>query len=168
MAYHQGVEVPEGALIDHLGKPTNDPRVMFEEPRGSLGPFGAHKGYGLALMCELLGGALAGEWTAQPARPRDNTIVNHMLMIVLDPAAFGGLERFQAEVSAMVDYLHDTTPAAGADRVRVPGEPEREAVSERSNRGIQIDDSSWAGILRAAGAAGLAETEILELTAAGD
>jgi uncharacterized oxidoreductase len=160
VAYLKGVSVPDGALLDHEGSATNDAKVMFEEPLGSLGPFGAHKGYGLAVMCELLGGGLVGGWTAQPERPRDRGIVNHMLMMVLDPAAFGGLESFQAEVSAMVDYLHSTTPAEGTERVRVPGEPERESVVERSANGIPIDENSWAGILKAAAAAGLSDAAI--------
>lgn len=160
VAWMKGEPVQDGALVDHEGMPTNDPKVMFQEPFGALGPFGLHKGYGLAVMCELLGGALAGEWTAQPANPRENTIVNHMLMFVLDPAAFGGLERFQSEVEAMVDYLHDTTPARGFDRVRIPGEPEQESRAERSARGIPIDDNTWSGILKAAEVAGLGASEI--------
>lgn len=163
VAYMKGVEVPDGALIDEAGLATNDPRVMFEEPFGSLGPFGAHKGYGLAVMCELLGGGLAGEWTAQPGRPRENTIVNHMLMMVLDPAAFGGLDSFQQEVTAMVDYLHSTTPAAGVDQVRVPGDPERESVAARTAEGIPIDENSWNGILKAAEVAGVDAAVIAEL-----
>jgi uncharacterized oxidoreductase len=164
VAYMKGVDVPEGSLIDHAGNATNDPKVMFEEPFGSLGPFGAHKGYGLAVMCELLGGGLAGEWTAQPGKPRENTIVNHMLMMVLDPAAFGGLDSFQGEVTAMVDYLHSTTPAEGVDQVRVPGDPERETLAARSAEGIPIDDNSWKGILKAAEIAGLSGQEVESLT----
>lgn len=164
VAWMKGEPVPDGSLIDHQGRPSNDPRVMFEEPFGSLGPFGAHKGYGLAVMCELLGGGLAGQWTAQPGKPRESTIVNHMLMMVLDPKAFGGVAGFEAEVSAMVDYLHATTPAEGADRVRLPGEPEREALAERSRHGIYIDGNSWSGIVKAAGAAGLTDGEIESLT----
>ena len=160
VAYMKGVDVPDGALIDEAGLATNDPTVMFEAPFGSLGPFGAHKGYGLAVMCELLGGGLAGEWTAQPGNARENTIVNNMLMMVLDPSAFGGVEGFQQEVTAMVDYLHSTTPAEGVDQVRVPGDPERESVATRSTEGIPIDENSWAGILKAAEVAGVSEAEI--------
>jgi len=165
VAYMKEVSVPDGALIDHEGHATNDPRVMFEEPLGSLGPFGAHKGYGLAVMCELLGGGLAGQWTAQPGHARENTIVNHMLMMVLDPAAFGGLQSFQEEVSAMVDYLHSSTAAEGVDRVRVPGEPELESMADRSANGIPIDENSWAGILKAAAVAGVSGDEVASLTA---
>lgn len=163
VAHMKGEAVPDGALLDHAGLPTTDAGVMFSDPPGSLGPFGGHKGYGLAVMCELLGGALAGEWTAQPGNSRDNTIVNHMLMFVLDPAAFGGLQRFHDEVQEMVAYLHSTTPASGFDRVRVPGEPELESRAARLADGIPIDDKSWGGIIKAAEVAGLAEAEIGKL-----
>jgi len=164
VAHFKGTAVEDGALVDSEGVPTNDPNVMFKAPFGALGPFGKHKGYGLALMCELLGGALAGEWTAQPARERAGTIVNHMLMFVVDPAAFGNRAVFQDEVLAMVDYIHSTTPARGFDKVRVPGEPEREHLAARSRDGIDIDANSWSGIVDAARQAGLTDAEIAALT----
>ena len=164
VAHMKGELVPEGVLVDHEGQPTNDPSVMYEEPFGAMGPFGKHKGYGLAVMCELLGGALAGEWTAQPGNPREGTVVNHMLMFVLDPRVFGGVERFHSEVADMADYLHSTTPAKGFDRVRIPGEPEQESMAERATLGIPIDDNSWSGIKAAAEAAGLSTAEIASLT----
>lgn len=164
VAHFKGTPIEDGALVDSLGEPTNDPNVMFREPFGALGPFGKHKGYGLALMCELLGGALAGEWTAQPERERAGTIVNHMLMFVFDPAAFGNRAAFQHEVLAMVDYIHSTTPARGFDKVRVPGDPERESLAARNRDGIEIDDNSWAGIVDAARHAGLVDSEISALT----
>ena len=158
VAHHKGQPVPEGALIDHEGAPTTNPAVLFAEPKGSLGPFGGHKGYGLAVICELLGGALAGEWTAQPAHPTtkngtqnvDHNIVNNMLVFILDPAATGNSQGFQEEVEAMVNYLQGCPPAAGHDRVRVPGEPERESLAQRQRTGIPIDQSSWSSICRAA------------------
>jgi len=164
VAHMQGVAVPEGALVDHEGLPTTDPTVMFEAPLGALGPFGKHKGYGLALMCELLGGGLAGEWTAQVPAPERPTIVNHMLMLVLDPDLFGGADKFHREVDAMVSYLHATTPAAGFDRVRVPGEPELESMQERTANGIPIDANTWAGIVKSAEIAGMSPAQISSLT----
>ncbi|MCX7063854.1 MAG: malate/lactate/ureidoglycolate dehydrogenase [Proteobacteria bacterium] len=166
VAHFKGVPVEDGVLVDSQGEPTNDPNVMFEAPFGALGPFGKHKGYGLALMCELLGGALVGEWTAQPARERVGTIVNHMLMFVIDPNAFGNRAAFQEEVFAMVDYIHSTTPARGFDKVRVPGDPERESLAARQRDGIELDANSWSGILDAARHAGLTPDEVTALTAA--
>jgi uncharacterized oxidoreductase len=165
VAHFKGEKVEDGALVDAQGEPTNDPGVMFSEPFGALGPFGKHKGYGLAVMCELMGGALAGEWTAQPGNKRVGSIVNHMLMFVLDPDAFGNRAAFAQEVVAMVDYLHSTTPSRGFDRVRVPGDPERASMAARLRDGIPVDDKSWGGILNAAREAGLVDAEIDALTA---
>jgi len=167
VAYMKGERVTEGALTDHEGTPTDDPAVMFEAPFGALGPFGGHKGYGLAVICEMLGGALAGAWTAQPEHPRDSSIINHMLMFVLDPAAFGGVDGFHREVDAMADYLCSTPPAAGFDRVRLPGEPERETATHRRADGIPIDDQSWAALLKSAEIAGVTAARITEVAGAG-
>ena len=59
----------EGVAIDPSGEPTRDPNVMYSEPHGALLPFGGHKGYALAVVTELLAGALSGGPT-HPARQR--------------------------------------------------------------------------------------------------
>lgn len=164
VAYNAGTKVLDGALRDHNGEPTNDPRVAFEDPRGTMGPFGTYKGYGLATMCELLGGALIGQWTMQPGNPRVGTSINHMLTFILKPSVFGPTDKFQEEVSAFVAYMHETEPAKGHDRVRIAGEPEREALAIRSVDGIPIDDKSWNDLCRAAKVAGLSDEEIEEMT----
>lgn len=158
----KGVSVPDGALIDEEGVETTDPSVI--QRGGSLAPFGKHKGYGLALICELLGGGLAGEWTMQDISKQKDNVVNHMLMFILDPDVFGGSDAFLKEVEGMSDYLHSTTPAKNFDKVRLPGEPERESMAERQKNGIPIDDQSWKTICDAAVQAGLSEKDISTLT----
>jgi len=59
VAHNKGEPVPPGCVLDNHGQPTTDPRYAVVPPFGALLTFGAHKGYGMALMCELLGGALA-------------------------------------------------------------------------------------------------------------
>ncbi|MYD44222.1 MAG: malate/lactate/ureidoglycolate dehydrogenase [Gammaproteobacteria bacterium] len=165
VAYNAGKTIRNGALVDHEGVPTNDPNVMFTRPGGSVQPFGLYKGYGLALMCELLGGALVGEWTMQPAHERTGTVINNMLMLVLNPEAFGGTERFQQEIDGMVDYLYATKPAKGVDKVRIPGEPERETFADRSVNGVPVDERSWQELAGAAKLAGLAEDAVAKYAA---
>ncbi len=155
VAHIKGDQVPPGALVDHEGQDTTNPDVIYREPRGAMSPFGLHKGYGLALMCELMGGALAGEWTAQPEQPRPGTIVNNMLMFVFDPDIFDGAQQFEKEVEAMLAYILSSTPAKGVDKVRIPGQPEQEAMADRSLNGIEIDENSWSGIIAVAEAHGL-------------
>ena len=63
VAMNKGEQVAPGCLIDDQGKPTQAPRFSVVPPFGALLTFGGHKGFGLALMCELLGGALAAGMT---------------------------------------------------------------------------------------------------------
>ena len=157
VAYMKGEPLQPGALIEPSGRLTDDPKSFFEgQARSILMPFGLHKGGGMQILCELLGGALAGQWTMQPSSDRTfGAAVNNMLAIVIDPDAFGDRAAFEAEAEAMLDYIRSTAPAEGVDRVRLPGDPERESMAERLAHGIPIDDNTWAQIREAALSVGL-------------
>lgn len=161
VARMKGVPVPDGSVFDAQGNPSNDPNVL--EQGGALGPFGQHKGYGLALICELLGGGLAGEWTMSDIDKQKDSTINNMLMFIVDPDVFGGVEYFEREVEAMSAWLKSAAPAAGNDKVRLPGDPERESALTRGIEGIPIDDQSWVSIVKAAGRAGLTSGDIAAL-----
>ena len=60
----------------------------------------------------------------------------------------------------MAEWLHAADPAVGVDRVRLPGEPERESKAERLATGIPVDEQSWIGICDAARRAGVEEASI--------
>ena len=155
VAHAAGRPVPENSLVDHAGRPTTDPGVMYGEgPRGALLPFGLHKGSGLALMCEILAGALTGGGTNQPATPKDRGIVNGMLALVLDPARFGDIEAFRAETAAMVAHVKAASPPGGPP-VLVAGEKERITKAERRRDGIPVPDATWAELCAAAAEVGI-------------
>ena len=144
VAFNAGKTVPEGALITHLGEPTTDPAVIYGQgPRGALGPFGGHKGYGLALICEILGGALTGGGTNQPETPNDRGIVNGMFGIVLDPSRMADLPGFAHEVAAICAHVQ----ASAFGHVLLPGEPERRAKARRIADGIPLDEVTWGDLL---------------------
>ncbi|MBL6454059.1 malate/lactate/ureidoglycolate dehydrogenase [Belnapia sp. T6] len=155
VAHAAGRPVPEGSLVDRSGRPTTDPGAMYGDgPRGALLPFGLHKGSGLALMCEILAGALTGGGTNQPATPKDRGIVNGMFALVLDPARFGDIEAFRAETAAMV--AHVKTAAPGAEHpVLVAGEKERITKAERQRDGIPVPGPTWTELCGAAAEVGI-------------
>ncbi len=160
-----GGEVPNESLIDSEGNATQNPSVMFEEPLGSMLPFGGHKGYGLALICELLGGALAGKWTAsKKSHEKDGfNIVNHMLTLIINPSIFGEKETFEEEVQNMIDYLKSTKTKNHNREVLVAGEPELDELATRSKTGISIDENSWEAIIKAAKDSGLSDKTITSI-----
>jgi len=160
VAKNKGVPVPEGSLLDASGRPTRDPGVMYEEPRGALLAMGEHKGSGLAIVCELMAGALTGGWTMQPEHPRAGGIINNMLSVIIDPDAVGERGALEHEVTALLEWVKASPPRAGFDEVLLPGEPERRRRAERLAGGIGIDEQSWREIRTAALAAGLSEADV--------
>ena len=147
--------VPEGILMDAKGQPTRDPNVMYGDPIGALRTFGGHKGYALAVVTELLAGALSGGPTIQPGNARKGGTINNMFAVVLDPARLAGVDWLRREVDGFVDYLKGSPPADPSAPVLVPGEPERLARAERSRTGIEVDPITWEEILQAGEAVGI-------------
>jgi uncharacterized oxidoreductase len=86
VAHNAGKRMIDGALLDHAGQPTTDPSVMYTQPRGAVLPFGEHKGSGLALVCELLAGAIVGSTSVTSATPPERGILNGRLSLIIDPA----------------------------------------------------------------------------------
>ena len=76
--------MPENCIIDAQGRPTTDPKVFYASPPGAILSIAGHKGYGLAVMCEVLAGALTGGGCSNPKNA--DRVVNGMLSIYLDPA----------------------------------------------------------------------------------
>jgi uncharacterized oxidoreductase len=160
VAKNKGEQAPEDSLLDGEGRPTRDPGVMFQEPRGSLVAMGEHKGSGLAIMCELLAGALTGGRTAQPAHPQAGGIINNMLSLIIDPGVFGDRRRLLEEIAALIGYVKSARPRAGFDEVLVPGEPERRRRAERLECGIEVDERTWTEIVGAARMLGVPDPQI--------
>ena len=79
VAHNKGEQVPPDHLIDDEGRPTQDPRYSVIEPFGAILTFGAHKGYGMAVLCELLGGALAAGMTQYSDDTSKKRVLNGML-----------------------------------------------------------------------------------------
>jgi uncharacterized oxidoreductase len=156
VAYNKHVAVEPGVLIDGAGVPTTDPSVLFEEPFGALQPFGGHKGSGLALMCELLAGALVGGPTNQMLNPPRRGLMNNMLAIFIDPARFTELPIFHREIEGILAHVKASPGADPAKPVLVAGEPERSTRAERLANGIPLDPKSWEEIVAAAKEVGAA------------
>ena len=159
VAMMKGVDVPDESLVDSSGNPTNDPNAMWKEG-GAMRPFGKHKGYGLMVMCELLGGALGGLYTMQPGNPRLGNTINNMLSVIVDPKAVGDKDAFNQEVTSMIDYIYESEPAEGVKSVLIPGDPERESKRRLLEEGIEVDDNSWQDFLTAGEKAGKTKQEL--------
>jgi uncharacterized oxidoreductase len=151
VAHNEGRSVEPGTLIDENGQPTNNPGVVVVPQSGgrmgALRTFGEYKGFGMAVACELLGGALSGGGTWHRQADGRRAVLNSMLCILIDPARLGSLASFGEESLAFIDWLRHSPPAPGSEGVVLPGEPERAARAKRTREGITIDDATWLEIV---------------------
>src|SRR5687768_14769831 len=160
VAHNKGEKVPPGMLIDEQGRPSEDPRYAVVPPLGAILPFGGYKGYGMALACELLGGALSGGGTWHYEESTRQRVLNGMFAVLVDPVRLGTAEAFRREARQFLDWLRKGRVAPGFDKVRIAGEPEREMRLRREKEGIPVDERTWGEIHKAGAKLGLAAQAI--------
>lgn len=159
-----GSSIRLGALLDQDGKPTTDPKHIPPD-HGALVPLGSedsgYKGWGLALMCELLGGVLTGGWNMEPTHFRSHDIiVNSMTAILIDPAALGGSAwSLQGECSRLFEYCK-ASPLQNPDQpIFVPGEMEVHYLKLRTKKGIPMMKGTYEAMITYAKTMGLNEKQ---------
>ncbi|MFN4259280.1 MAG: Ldh family oxidoreductase [Gemmataceae bacterium] len=135
---------PAGWLLDAQGQPTTDPSVLYTEPRGSILPLGgpqAYKGFGIALLLDMLAGGLSGGPCSNPKA----TIYggNAVLFVVFHVDQFAGASHFLQEVTELADNVRACPRAAGVSEIVLPGDPERQERARRQTTGITLDDGTW-------------------------
>ena len=161
VASRGGKPVPEGALIGPDGALSSDPEMLYgpmtpEGPRdpnvgkGALRAFGEHKGSGLAMICELLGGSLTGTGATKPGR----RFANGMFSFYLDPARVDPSHFFDGDVARYIDWFGQAKTMPG-QQILTPGEPERQARAQRGAEGVPLSQETWDSIVAAALSVGL-------------
>ncbi len=160
VASRGGKPLPPDALIGPDGGLSGDPALLYgpldqEGARSFIGPgairaFGEHKGSGLALLCELLGGSLTGNGATGPERK----FANGMFSLYVDPKQIDPSHIFDADMTRYLDWFREAKTLPGGS-ILTPGEPERIVRAERSAHGVPLPDEAWASILAAARGVGV-------------
>jgi LDH2 family malate/lactate/ureidoglycolate dehydrogenase len=136
---HRGEPLQPGWALDAAGEPTTD---AVAAKAGAIAPFGDAKGYALGLAFELLVTALAGSAIGEAVKgtlDADQVCNKGDVFIVLDPGR-------SLPAQALSNYLDDiraAEPAAGFDRVRVPGDRSRQARERHLADGLRVADEVW-------------------------
>ncbi|WP_323798027.1 Ldh family oxidoreductase [Nisaea sp.] len=137
IAARDGHSVPYGAGIDSNGRDTTDPKAILDG--GAQLAFGGYKGAALAMMVELLVGALIGDKLSFEAEAADNgdggPPAGGELIIALDPARFGDGAGFAAHADLLFERM------LSDDGVRLPGDRRRKARSKTAREGIRVPQS---------------------------
>lgn len=154
-----GQPIPDGWLTDAQGLPTRDPNQIVQG--GALTPMAGHKGYGIALLIEMLSGVLTGAATAwqvvswslhDPTLPTGHGAA----FIAIDVGAIAGRTAFAERLSRLVTEIRATPPAAGSGGVLLPGDLEWQRRARAVEHGIEFPADVIASLRAAAEDCGLA------------
>ena len=165
----EGKPLPPGWILDRFGRPSTD---LADLTAGLGVPIGGHKGYGLALIMEVLAGALTGaafcsdhgrEQMRQSAEPPD---VGHFFMAI-DPQILMPLDEFTIRVDQMIEQAKTAERAEGVEEILVPGEAELRAREQNIRKGVPLRLGTYRA-LRKHGKSARLKTELVVVQEARD
>jgi LDH2 family malate/lactate/ureidoglycolate dehydrogenase len=134
----EGGRLPAAWVMDGHGTASDDPSVLFAEPKGTILPLGGmdsgHKGYGLSLLVEALTGGLSGHGRADAAEGWGATV----FLQVIDPQAFAGSDAFMRQTGAVTERCRAARPARAGQPVRTPGERAFELAARQREHGVAL------------------------------
>jgi LDH2 family malate/lactate/ureidoglycolate dehydrogenase len=153
-----GKEIPAGWATDESGQSTNDPALVLKNlyrglgeggifPLGGEGELhGGHKGYGLAVMVEILCGVVSGANILRDAAMMQDGKYKHPrighFFMVFDPSGLIDIDLFKERMDEMIDRLKTAEKAEGQGRIFVHGEKEYDMHALRELNGIPIDEKT--------------------------
>ena len=151
IARRMGKPLPEGWALTADGGVETDAQAAFDArprrmtPLGGDRERGSHKGYGLAIMVDILSSVLTGSWFGAHDLKTGKTGKHHMIgsfFLALDPDFFrdDGAD-FKTDMDSLIDTLKAVPPADPAKPVLVAGEPERIAREQRVVAGVPVSDT---------------------------
>jgi LDH2 family malate/lactate/ureidoglycolate dehydrogenase len=150
IAKRKNTSIPKGWMIDGQGKESTNPLDIYSGsllPLGSTREMGAHKGYCLSAMVDILCGVLSGAnwgpfvppfalWESTPKASVGKGIGHFFGALEID--GFEEPEIFKKRIDHWIEVFRKTKPVPEKDAVLIPGDPEREAEIDRSQNGIPI------------------------------
>jgi ureidoglycolate dehydrogenase (NAD+) len=142
-AAEEGASIPAGIALDRDGAPTTDPEAARQ---GTLLPVGGALGYGFGLLVDVLTGGLAAAPVGRevpPVSALHGPYGCSFFVLALDPAGLGGEAALRRAVDSLRRQVGASTPAAGSDGVRLPGERAGRLRLERLTTGIPVPLRRW-------------------------
>lgn len=149
VAAKKGEEIPPGWATDKEGRPTTDAREGFD---GYLLPMGAHKGFGLSLMVDILcgvitGGSFQNQLKSMYRFPGDPSNTAH-LMLVMDPLVILSQDQMKSRMRDFFETVKQTPLNEDGCEILLPGEIEYRTERERSCSGIPIPTAVYEELVR--------------------
>jgi len=132
--------IPLGWAIDEAGAPTTDPTAAM---KGTLVPIGGPKGYGLALIVDILAGMLSGSKYGQDIKTFHQLVGPTgvgVFSLAIDIERFMPLKQFNELIQAYLASIKGSKKAKGVSRIYIPGERKFEKEKQSLKEGVEVSD----------------------------
>jgi ureidoglycolate dehydrogenase (NAD+) len=143
-----GKPIPDTWIVDKDGRPSTDPAELMKG--GAMQPMAGYKGYGIALLIEILAGVLTGSLFMNDLKTwiidTDAHIDQGHAFLVIDPKIMMPIEQFKARMDDMVHRVRTTPTAPGASRIYMPGEMEWDRRDDALANGIPLPEDVLANL----------------------
>lgn len=130
--------IPLGWALDETGAPTTDPTAAM---KGTLVPIGGPKGYGLALIVDILAGMLSGSKYGQDIKTFHQLVGPTgvgVFSLAIDIERFMPHQQFNELIQAYLASIKGSKKAKGVSRIYIPGERKFEKEKQSLREGIEI------------------------------
>jgi len=143
-------KIPLSWGLDSEGKPTNDPRTALLS--GLMPPIGEYKGYGLAMVVEVLSAILTGAYFGRATEPStwrpDSTLNVGHFFAALDPTIFMPIDEFKSRMEKLIEQIRGSTLMPGVEKVYIPGEIEYQKKEQSLKKGIPLPPATLSQLER--------------------
>jgi ureidoglycolate dehydrogenase (NAD+) len=137
----ENTEIPPDWAVDEHGQPTTDPHEAV-----AVRPLGGPKGYGLALIVDVLCGLVTGVGTSPEIGPLYDDFGEPMrlghFVGAIDVSAFRDIGAFKGDVGEYIDRLKTVETREGFDEVMLPGEIETQKLRDQRETGVELSPST--------------------------
>jgi LDH2 family malate/lactate/ureidoglycolate dehydrogenase len=159
IAAREGSRLPQGWAVGRDGRSTDDPYGLLDDmlclrgggllPLGGEGEAG-YKGYGLAVMVDILCALTSGGLFGADVRDTEETSARVCrFFMAMDIAMFRDIEDFKRDISLMLGRLRSMEAAEGASRVYYAGLKAHENEAESNLKGVPLSEDVWQSLLHA-------------------
>jgi LDH2 family malate/lactate/ureidoglycolate dehydrogenase len=152
LAVKKGISIPADWGLDAGGLPTTDPAAVV-----MLKSLGGYKGFDLAVVVDILCGVLAGgPFASDVGRLKEGNapqLIGHFLLAI-KIEAFRDPVAFRADMDSLIRQIRQPR-ADGSGHTLAAGDPERAAMADRMESGIELPQEIELDLKRIAAGAGL-------------
>lgn len=136
----ENIDAPLLSGADDKGIPTSDPHKITQ-----LLPIGGYKGFGLAMIVDILCGLLTGMPVGRDISDMYKTPLSQkrylgQLYMAIKIGAFQPLDVFKKRMKKLMDDVRNEPKTDGNNAIMVSGDPEKKAASERLKNGIPVKE----------------------------